>query len=103
MTYRRETCFEKHISTKRVGGISTHVWVERRPVGYTAAEVPHDADDDDARLQTGRPSLRTPSRHSHPPPSPAHTLHPHPVAGGPAGSALSVRVLTKKGNLRSYL
>lgn len=37
----------------------THVWVERRPVGYAPAEVTHDADDDDARLQARRSSLRT--------------------------------------------
>lgn len=37
----------------------THVWIERRPVGYPTAEVAHDADDDDAGLQTGRPSLRS--------------------------------------------
>lgn len=43
---------------------STHVRVERRPVGDAAAEVPHDADDDDAGLQRGRPSLHTRKGHA---------------------------------------
>lgn len=42
--------------------MSTHVRVERSPVGNTAAEVPHDADDDNARLQACRSSLHTDAR-----------------------------------------
>lgn len=37
----------------------THVRIERSPVGNTAAKVPHDADDDYARLQACRSSLHT--------------------------------------------
>lgn len=39
--------------------MSTHVRVERSPVGNTTAEIPHDADDDNARLQACRSSLHT--------------------------------------------
>lgn len=42
--------------------MSTHVRVERSPVGNAAAEVPHDANDDNARLQACRSSLHTDAR-----------------------------------------
>lgn len=42
---------------RRIKVWCTHVGVERSPVGNAAAEVAHDADDDDTGLQRGGPGL----------------------------------------------